>query len=158
MSGLSKTTEQRMDRIGELIAEVQLEAVEAEKRRWAKLLSDAKEEAIVQKADYPLAAALRDIRDAGLGAKPEPEPPPPEPMTVEGFIEWLYIPFPRQRGTAEIRNRLQAFVNSTDQAQARRDAEIATGMAPVPLHPGAEGLATVALAISARIRKAAGLE
>ena len=99
-------------------AEAHDDGVTAERERWAKLLSDAKDEAIVQEADYPLAAALRDIRDAGLGAKAEPHPPAREPMTIATMIAKLSAVSNQNWNT--IRGDLQELV----QAQARRDAKI----------------------------------
>lgn len=93
-------------------------AVEAERERWATILSTAKDAAI-KNTDYPIAAALRDCWDAGtFQISPSPEPEPPEPMTIAGVTNNLYG-ICMCKHTADIVEWLTALV----EAQARRDAK-----------------------------------
>lgn len=118
-------------RFDDALGEIIFKAVEVEKQRCAAVLTKAKDAAIVENADYPLATSLRDCCDAILASEPELTPPASEPeMTITKMIGRLKA-VRNETGFwvdwAGVQNDLHALV----QAQVRRgvaiirDAELA---------------------------------
>lgn len=116
-----KTNADRADRIGELIAEIQIDAVEAERERVRLLCMEVATKHRANDGSFPHTAMMigRKLRDLDLSATSKPSPAD-EPMTVEKAIEELAgIAHDTPEDRADRRTILTALVWE----QVRRDAE-----------------------------------
>lgn len=126
---MSTEQQKRADKIGELIAEIEIDGVKAERERAAAVLTVAIADLLrrprARDAVF-LADKLADCRDK---IDLTTAAPAPEPMTVGKVLRKMRAGYPVWEDWDDCEKDLVALVDSANQEQARRDAEICSGMA-----------------------------
>jgi hypothetical protein len=118
---MSTEQQKRADRIGELIAEIEINGVQAERERCAAVVASVRKQ-----ASPGSVSAVRTVLDrCHIGITrhlPESEPLAPEPMTVAKVMTIFRTAF--GFNLDGIADDVEIHLADLVQAQARRDAEI----------------------------------